>query len=444
MATLKCTTLQSLALNPTVKFETAQLAEEQFTQPTYALLSVLGDSPTDTNASHSDRQALYLYELGLKLAKHGCQVDLFTRRSAPDLPDVVEHCPGFRTIYLTAGPARSISRHQGFEYLPAFVDAWFAFQHRGDRQYKLCHSYDWLSGWVGLQLKQKLGLPLIYTNYAIGILQHQHYWLETHKMMSLRYSVEQTCLEQADCVVVASPTQVADLRQSFSIAGQIKVIPWGVDVQHFGSLSQASARQQLGISPETRLILYVGGFATPLKQLETLLAACALLPKPFQLYLMGDNSEGTLEIETQQHLKTLASQMNIEDCLVVIERVSRSHLPAYYAAANVCVVPSCNETSGAVALESMAAGTPVIATATNGLQYSVRHGQTGLLIPSFDPNTVATALWDGLANPNRWYAYGMAGRHWVRTKFNYATIAAQTQKLYRSLFLESLGKALRD
>ncbi|MGA7936818.1 MAG: glycosyltransferase, partial [Kovacikia sp.] len=321
---------------------------------------------------------------------------------------------------------------QVFEYLPAFVGAWRTFQHRSGRNYILFQTNDWLSGWVGLQLRNQLGLPLVHSSCVIGALKYL--WLETVQELSIRHSVERICLEQADCVVATNPLEVVDLCQMMPNRGQVKVVPYGIDTQHFGSLSQAIARQKLGIAPETRLILYVGRFA-PLKGIEILVKACALLPKPFQLYLVNNSGGEEGDWEEQQYVRTLVKQMDVDASVVFIGQVSRSQLPSYYAAANVCVVPSYYEESGLISLESMASGTPVIAHAVGGLRYVVRHGQTGLLVPPFNLNVLATSIWDSLSNPARWRTYGLIGQRWVRSRFSYAAVSTQMYDLYQSVSL---------
>jgi len=417
-------------------------AIDQSTHPVYAFLSIQGDSNLEVDTDGMSREALYLHQLGLKLAQRGCHVDIFVRREHPDQPEVVEHQPGCRTIRLTAGPVMVLARSQVLEYLPAFVDAWLTFQRRSNRHYVLFQTIDWLSGWAGLQLKKRLDLPLVHTSRAIGALKCL--WLESSKVLSVRYSMERTCLEQADCIVTGSPQEAAAVRRMILIQGQSKVIPWGIDTQHFGSLSQAGARQQLGIPPETRLILYVGELA-PLKSLETLVRACAFLPTPFQLYLVSNRSEKAVDVKAQQQLRDLVQQMNIEDCVVFMTQVSQAHLPAYYAAANVCVVPDYNEASSSVLLEAMASGTPIIASAiasaVDELRYVMGYGQAGLLVPPFNPDALAAALWDVWANPNHWYRYAVAGRQWVMSRFSYNAVSRQMHDLYRALTVAETVKA---
>ncbi|NJR32138.1 MAG: glycosyltransferase family 1 protein [Chamaesiphon sp. CSU_1_12] len=128
-------------------------------RPSYALIAVDSDPTAEIGKEGTGSQNVYVRELGLGLARRGCQVDIFTRREHPEQDEIVENAPGCRTIRLTAGPAEFIPRDELFEYLPAFIDAWWVFQLRSGRNYTLIHSNYWLSGWVGLQLKSHLGIP---------------------------------------------------------------------------------------------------------------------------------------------------------------------------------------------------------------------------------------------------------------------------------------------
>jgi len=246
--TLQHDSIRNLDLNSEMN-----LAIVQTVQPVYAFLSVQGDFSPEIGIDGMNREAFSLHQLGLELAQRGCQVDIFVRCEYPDQPEIVEHQVGFRTIRLNAGPAMVLSQLQVLQYLPTFVEAWLAFQRRSGQNYTVFQTNEWLSGWIGLQLKNQLGLPLVHTSWAIGVLRYL--WLENSKIMTLRRNMERTCLEQADCVVVGSPQEVVDLRQMISIQGQIKVIPLGIDTQRFGVLSQVAARRRLGISRESRLIL---------------------------------------------------------------------------------------------------------------------------------------------------------------------------------------------
>ncbi|MBE9048894.1 glycosyltransferase [Nostocales cyanobacterium LEGE 11386] len=414
-------------------FTNGDSAIAQNSLPTYALISVHGDPTAKIGQAGVGRQNVYVRELGLALAQRGCQVDMFTRREDPDQAEIVVHSPGCRTIRLTAGPAKFIPRTELFAHLPAFVAAWLEFQRQSGRNYTLLHTNYWLSGWVGLQLKSQLGLPQIHTYHSLGAVKYRG--LENPpEIAALRQAVEWACLEQTDCVVSTSPQEVADLREFISLQGRIKVIPYGIDITYFGSLKQKNARQKLGIAANSRMILYVGSFDKG-QGIETLVKACAHVLQPFQLYLVGGSLQNQASPE-QQHIQALVKKLSLAAVTVFTGQVPQNDLPAYYAAADVCVIPSYYEPLGLVALEAMAAGTPVIASDVGGLRHTVVNGETGILVAPGNSNAFAIAIQDVFADLPKWQSYGVAARNWVQSRFSCAAVAAQIHELYQSLTLK--------
>jgi glycosyltransferase involved in cell wall biosynthesis len=406
-------------------------------QPAVSLISVHGDPTAKIGQDGAGGQNVYVRELGLALAKQGYLVDMFTRRENPHQEEIVEMAPGCRTIRLTAGPAQFIHRNDLFDYLPTFVDAWLNFQRRSDREYVLLHTNYWLSGWVGLQLKFRLEIPQVHTYHSLGAVKYQNVE-NPPPIAEIRHSVEWACLEQSDCVISTSPEEVEDLRRFVSKQGRIKIIPCGIDADHFGSVSQALARQQLGIAPDCRLILYVGRF-DPRKGIETLVKACAQVPQPFQLYLVGGSRPGERDSQEQQRIKTLVKSLGLAPVTIFTGQVSQQELPAYYAAADVCAIPSYYEPFGLVAIEAMAAGTPVIASEVGGLRHTVVDGETGLLVPPRNPKVLAVAIEQLLSQPKCRQAYGKKAQKWVQSRFSCSAVAKQIHELYQSLTLvESL------
>lgn len=419
--------------NP-IRLQERNYPTQQNSLPVYSLICVSDDPAVEIGSDGAGGQNVYVRELGLALAQRGCQVDMFTRREDPNQPAIVEHAPGCRTIRLSAGPARFIPRTELFNYLPEFVEAWLQFQRRFCRNYVLIHTNYWLSGWVGLQLKHRLGLPLVHTNHSLAAVEYREIGYPP-VISPTRLLIERTCLEKADCVVATSPQEAASLRQLVSLGGRILVIPCGIDTQHFAFVERDLARQQLGIAPATPLILYVGRFARR-KGIETLVRACAQLPQSqsFKLHLVGGSRFGEQDVFEQKRIKALVAKLGLAEVTVFMGHIPQAQLPPYYAAADVCVVPSYyDEPLGLVAIEAMAAGTPVIASNVGGLQHSVAHGKTGMLVPPGDPDALAAALADVLESPRRWQYYGYAAWKWVRSRFSRTDIAAQIHQLYESL-----------
>ncbi len=91
-------------------------------------------------------------------------------------------------------------------------------------------------------------------------------------------------------------------------------------------------------------------------------------------------------------LQDLARDLEVDDVIDFVGRVDQEDLPLYYSAADVCVLPSYYESFGLAALESMACGTPVVATRVGGLSTVVHHGHTGYLKSWRCPEAFANSL----------------------------------------------------
>jgi glycosyltransferase involved in cell wall biosynthesis len=367
---------------------------------------------------------------------------MFTRRQHPDQAAIVHHAPGCRTIRLDAGPAEYIPRTELFQYLPAYVEAWLDFQKKEGRTYELLHTNYWLSAWVGMQLKDQLKIPQVHTYHSIGAVKFKTTG-EWPEIAQTRLDVEKNILEQADCVVSTSPNEEADLRKFVSKKGTVRIIPCGTDTQRYGLVNQEQAREQLGLDPDMPMVAYVGRF-DPRKGIDTLIQAWARLgslsvssesdqiPKG-QVYIVGGSRPGSADDEETKRLKALVKKLGLEETVIFTGRVSDADLLLYYAAANVCVIPSHYEPFGLVALEAMASGTPVIASNVGGLKYTVRPCVTGLLVPPKDPDALAEALTQVFEQPDLWKRYGVAAQQHVQEVFSWSGVAGQLKQLYASL-----------
>lgn len=174
--------------------------------------------------------------------------------------------------------------------------------------------------------------------------------------------------------------------------GQYEIVPNGIDFARFATPSP----QPQAFRDSHPTILYVGRLE-PRKGVEYLIRAFALikadLPKA-RLVIVGD---GGLR-ERCQHL---VRRLKVDE--VFFEgHVPAPQLPGYFQRADVVCVPSTgNESFGIVLLEAMSAGTPVVASRINGFRTLVEDGKTGVFAGPRDPNSVAEAVLEVLASPER-------------------------------------------
>ena len=108
-----------------------------------------------------------------------------------------------------------------------------------------------------------------------------------------------------------------------------------------------------------------------------------------------------------------------------------ANVASLFAACDVVAIPSRSEGQGIVALEAMAARKPVIAARVGGLIETVVDGETGLLVPPEDPNSLAQAIGALLQSPELCYAMGQRGRERVERDSTLDRMVDRLSDLYR-------------
>lgn len=398
-----------------------------------ALISVHGDPSIEIGKEEAGGQNVYVRHVGEALAKLGWQVDMFTRKASAEQSRIVEHCPGCRTIRLTAGPEEFIPRDNLFEYLPTFVQEVLKFQQESGVTYPVVHTNYWLSSWVGMQLKKIQGIKQVHTYHSLGAVKYQAV-TDIPVIATMRLETEKAVLETAERIVATSPQEKEHMRTLVSTKGNIDIIPCGTDIRRFGMVSRQEARAKLGLNPEAKIVTYVGRF-DPRKGIETVVRAInqSQLRGEVQLIIGGGSRPGQSDGIERDRIEGIVDELGIREFTTFPGRISDEDLPLYYAAADICVVPSHYEPFGLVAIEAMASYTPVIASDVGGLQFTVMPEETGLLCPPKDEAAFATAIDRILSNPAWQHELGQNARTRVEKMFSWDGVASQLSELYTQL-----------
>ncbi|WP_083621960.1 glycosyltransferase family 4 protein [Planktothrix serta] len=405
-----------------------------------ALISIHGDPDVDIGREEAGGQNVYVRQVGEALAKLGWQVDMFTRKIHANQPTIVQHSPYCRTIRLSAGPLEYIPRDELFEYLPEFVTAFQNFQAKEGTNYPLVHTNYWLSAWVGLQLKKHHNVQLVHTYHSLGKVKYQ---AVSHRpsIADTRLAIEQQILEQSNTVIATSPQEEEVLRYLVSQNGHISVIPCGTNLENFHVISKPEARLKLGLDPQKPIILYVGRF-DPRKGIETLVRAChqyqTTTNASFKLIIAGGSDPNKTDGQERQRIEDLVNELGLTEQTCFPGQLSHDILPLYYAAADVCVVPSHYEPFGLVAIEAMACGTPVIASNVGGLKFTVIPEETGLLVPPQDINGFADAINRILTDDVWTQKLRKQASVRVSENFSWVGVAIRLSDLYRRILAESI------
>ena len=421
-----------------------------------ALISEHADPAAEIGKEEIGGQNVYVRRVGETLAKLGWQVDMFTRKTRSDEAAIVQHSPHCRTIRLTAGPEQYIAKDELFEYMPEFVQAFQRFQTKEGSNYPLVHTNYWMSGWVGLQLKQQSNIQLVHTYHSVGIVKYQT-MQQRPAIAETRLAIERQILEQANCIVATSPQEQETLRTQVSEQGYIEVIPGGADIENFQATPKAEARDRLGFELHDQIVLYVGRFE-PRKGIETLIQALDVLnqrkkereieqedrtirPARLRLVIVGGSGLEQSDGQEQQRLEQIVRELGLTEQTLFVGLVGHNLLPLYYTAADVCVIPSYYEPFGLVAVEAMACGTPVVASDVGGLRFSVIPGETGLLVSPKNTAALAQAI-DRILTDELW-AHKLKKQASLRVQqnFSWSGVAAHLSDLYRRLLAQSISDA---
>jgi glycosyltransferase involved in cell wall biosynthesis len=404
-----------------------------------ALISVSGDPAAEIGQEEAGGQNVYVRQVGLALAKAGWRVDMFARRISPDQASIVQHAPNCRTIRLTAGPTKFIGRDEVFGYLPEFVKQLQEFQQKEGFQYPLVHTNYWLSSWVGMELKKHQPVKQVHTYHSLGAIKYRTV-KDMPAIASRRLAVEKACLETADRVVATSPQEEEHMRTLVSTQGSIEMVPCGTDIERLGAIERLAARQELSIPPEAKVVLYVGRFDRR-KGIETLVRAIALSKlrgnSDLRLIIAGGFRPGESDGIECDRIHSIVKELGLDSITTFPGRLTESDLPIYYAAANVCVVPSHYEPFGLVAIEAMACRTPVIASKVGGLQFTVVPEITGLLVPPQDDFAFAQAIDRILSDPAWGDQLGQMARQRVEIAMSWDSVASRLGNLYNRLISQT-------
>ena len=177
-------------------------------------------------------------------------------------------------------------------------------------------------------------------------------------------------------------------------AEKIRVIGNGVDLERFQPVDPREARRRLGLPEEGPIIVSVGALI-PRKGYQFLIPALAELAPRYpglKLYIVG---EGDFRVE----LDTLVRETGLTARVFLVGSRPNAELKFWYSAADVSCLASSREGWPNVLLESMACGTPVVATRVWGVPEVIVSPELGVIV---EQNREAIAAGLELALQRRW------------------------------------------
>ena len=370
---------------------------------------------------------VYVREISRELGRRGMEIDIFTRLTDPDVPQIVEYADNARVIHLPAGPPEHIDKNEIANHLPEFICGALRFATENDIRYKFVHSHYWLSGWAGIHLARRWRVPHLTMFHTLARVKNQA--RPSIGESEKRARVEEKVMSLADAIVVSSEHEGLLMSELYGATrSKISVIAGGVNPGLFQPLGRAAARRAVGLNGG-KIALFVGRF-DPIKGLDLLLRAMqrTIVPRDTQLVVVG----GPSVAGESEKARRLVRELGLTDRVKFAGLVKQESLHYYYSAADVTVIPSYYESFGLVALESMACGTPVLAARTGGLTSIVSDGENGLLFQWRQPDALAGKLEQILADRPLWQRLAV-GASATPSRFSWGTTAERVLTLTREL-----------
>ncbi|WP_339868212.1 glycosyltransferase [Pseudohongiella nitratireducens] len=237
------------------------------------------------------------------------------------------------------------------------------------------HHPFWL-GWVGQLLGRMLRVPVIYT-YHTRLEHYAHYVPLPGPLF--RNVVAHTMIRRFAnrCNAVIVPTSSAEeYLRTIGVRRPVLVQPTGIEYQRFSEAIPTSElqsmREQLGLSADKRVLVSISRLSKE-KNIVFMFQAMKELRdrgSDFHLLVIGDGPDRRL-------LEDKIQELGLEEHITLVGSVPPHQMARYCQLGDIFVFTSRSETQGMVILEAMAAGLPVVAIRSSGIEDIVRHNYNG-------------------------------------------------------------------
>ena len=280
------------------------------------------------------------------------------------------------------------------------------------------HSIDLVHSFlVRANVEARLAARLSGTNCAV---------INSEACINLRKSRTAIWLDRSTCrwcdVVLANSRAVAGVlscRERVP-ASKVRIVYQGIDVARFRN---GGRREDPAAASRDVVIGYVGRLH-PEKGPRHLIEAAALVAEStqgFRLVIVGDGAEAA-------SLRRLVDERGLSDRVRFAGM--QADIVGYMRSFDILASPSLEEGLPTVAMEALACGVPIVATAVGGTPEVNEHGHTGMLVPAADPASLARALLSLVVNDSLRQTLGQNGPRVAEERFQATRMLSETAAIY--------------
>lgn len=285
-----------------------------------------------------------------------------------------------------------------------------------EKPFDLIHAhFIYPDGVAAARLARRYNVPLVVTEHAFW-----HPWMDQYPR------VRKQAVSAAKSIafhIAVSQSVRRSISQYTGENERLRVIPVGVDMEQFTPLPD-------GEKPDPNSILFVGRIHET-KGVDILLRAMRLLTDhnpSIRLSLIGGSFYRQTQIQ-EERLKRMAEELGLHEHVRFLGIQSPDQVAEAMRRSALLVLSSRRETLGAVLVEALACGIPVVATRCGGPE-DVVNAAVGKLVPTEDPSALAEAM-ETVLNHRDQYDPQLL-RRYAAERFSWQTVVAQTVDLYHS------------
>ncbi len=283
--------------------------------------------------------------------------------------------------------------------------------------YDVIHSHIFPAMVCGALSKRDKKLIITLQGGDIGEYKESGRFIRMMEMPFIAWS-----LRKADLVHCVS-THIAGAAKRLG-AGDVTVVPNGVDTSVFRPQDKYQLRKKLGYKLKEKIIVSTSRL-TPKNGLDYLIRATVPL-SDVKLIIIGEG-------EQRKQLESMIQNLKLKKRVFLLGALPHQDLPQYLAIADVFCRPSVNEGFGISFIESMACRIPTIGTAVGGITDIIKDGENGMLVPPEDARALSRVLKRVIEDGNLSRRIAERGYQTVKARFTWEEVLKQMENIYEGL-----------
>jgi glycosyltransferase involved in cell wall biosynthesis len=255
--------------------------------------------------------------------------------------------------------------------------------------------------------------------------------LTRHALFPMR-RINRPLLKNAGRVIAVSRAVAESVRRSDVVeSSRITVVHNGIDTDRFEAAARLNAVAYRGNGDLPILVGTVGHLA-PIKGQDVFLRAAALISaRHRRVHFVVIGEDKSPQMAYRRYLENLVVELGLSE--IVTMSGWRDDIAAALSSLSVFVSAARSEPFGLAIVEAMAAGLPVVATASEGASEIIEDGITGRVVPAGDHEALAKAINDLLNDPVERARLARNAVVAARERYSLARMASETERIYREV-----------